>query len=258
MNLYQFPEGQILAFALVLLRVLAFFIAWPVFGTQLVPNSVKILLAIIFSLTVFPALHFSNPELLTMGDNLILLVVRESAIGLVLGFSLRAFFYAISVAGEITSVTMGINSAQLFNPASGENSNVFEQFQLVLATLFFLTINGHHLFIQGLAHSFELIPVSSVGFNYKAFAGFSTIAQKTMLMGLKMSAPVLVAVLMANLSMGIVGRAVPQINVLVTSFPVTIMVGIAVMFVCIPFVLHEMTGLLDIMTTEFLNIMRTM
>ena len=228
------------------------------FWTTLVPNSVKILLAIIFTLTVFPALQFTNPDLLVMSDNVILLVVRETVIGLVLGFSLRAFFYAISVSGELTSVTMGINSAQLFNPALGTNSNVFEQFQLTLATLFFLIINGHHFFIQGLAHSFELLPVSSVGFNYKAFAGFSTIAQKTMLMGLKMCAPILIAVLLTNISMGIVGRAVPQINVLVTSFPVTIMVSVAVMFICIPFMIYEMSGLMDVMATEFLHIMRSL
>jgi flagellar biosynthetic protein FliR len=257
-NIYQFPEGQIVAFVLVLLRISAFFVAWPVFGTILVPTPVKILLSICVALMMFPIIHFQNLTQLQVSEDLIVFAFREVALGLVMGFMMRMFFFAISIAGEITSTTIGLSSGHMFNPTLGSQSTTVEQFQLALATLFFLSLSGHHLFLSGLGQSFELLPVSTAGINYKGFVSLSVTVEKVFLLALKMCAPVLIAILLTNLSMGIVGRAVPQINVLVTSLPVTISVGLGVVFVSIPLVLAEMTGLLDVMATEFFRMMRVL
>jgi flagellar biosynthetic protein FliR len=257
-NLYQFPEGQIVAFVLVLLRIIAFLIAWPIFGTSLVAAPVKILLALTIALTMFPVVHFDNVQYLKFSEEIIFLSVRETCIGLALGFMMRMFFFAVAIAGEIISISMGLASAQLFNPSMGTQTNVIEQFQNILATIFFLAINGHHLFIAGLGKSFELLPVSAIGLNYKAFTSFAIASQEVILMGLKMSAPVLVAIFLANLSMGILGKAVPQINVLVTSFSVTIILGFAVMILMLPFSVHEMNNLMNQMAEHFFKMMRTL
>lgn len=257
-NLYQFPEGQIVAFALVLLRVIAFFVAWPVFGTAVVPVHVKVLLSVAVSMMMFPTLKFQNPELIKISEEIVTFAAREVALGLVLGFMMRMFFFAVSISGEIISVSTGLSSAQLFNPAMGGTSTVVEQFQLVLATLFFLSINGHHLFITGLASSFTVLPVTQMGFNYKAFSGFAVLGQQTFLMGIKIAAPVMIAVLLANLTMGVLGRAVPQINVLATSLPITILVGLGVLFVTLPLVIFEMNGLLELMAEQFFQIMKVL
>jgi flagellar biosynthesis protein FliR len=257
-NIYQFPEGQIIAFVLVLLRISAFFVAWPVFGTTLVPIPVKILLSICVSLMMFPVIHFQNLTHLQISEDLVVLAFREVALGLVMGFMMRMFFFAISVAGEITSTSIGLSSGQMFNPTLGTQSTAVEQFQLALATLFFLSLDGHHLFLSGLGQSFELLPVSTAGINFKGFAVMATSVQQVFLLGLKMCAPVLIAILLTNLSMGIIGRAVPQINVLVTSLPVTISVGIGVVFITVPLFIAEMTGLLDVMATEFFKMLRVL
>lgn len=257
-NIYQFPEGQIIAFVLVLLRISSFFVAWPVFGTALVPVPVKILLSICVALMMFPIIQFQNLTQLQISEDIILLALREVALGLTMGFMMRMFFFAVSIAGDITSTSIGLASGQMFNPSLGSQSTAVEQFQLGLATLFFLSISGHHLFISGLGQSFELVPVSGASLNYMSFAAMASTVQKVSLMGLKMCAPVLIAVLLTNLSMGVVGRAVPQINVLVTSLPVTISIGIGVMFISIPLVLAEMNGLLDIMATEFFKMLRVL
>lgn len=257
-NLYQFPEGQIIAFALVLLRIIAFFVAWPVFGTATVPVSVKILLSIAVAMMMYPTLHFQNAEVIKISEDIILFAAREVALGLTLGFMMRMFFFAISIAGEIISVSIGISSAQLFNPTMGGSSSAVEQFQLILATLFFLGINGHHLFLMGLSSSFELLPVTAVGLKYQAFSGLAVLVESTFLIGLKMAAPVMIAILLTNMTMGVLGRAVPQINVLVTSLPVTIMVGGAVMFISLPLLILEMNGLLDHMSAQLMQIMKVL
>jgi len=255
-GLYQFPEGQILAFALVLMRIIAFVVTWPVFGSANVPVTLKVLLSLILAMMVFPTLHFENTQLITMGDQILLMSAREIFIGFSLGFLMRMFFFAVSVMGEIVSVTMGLSAAQLYNPAMGSQSNVVEQFELILATLFFLGMNGHHIFITGMVQSFATAPVASMSLNYHAFATIGAAAQEIVVIGLKMSAPVLVAVFMTNIAMGVLGRAVPQINVLVTSMPVTVMLGLLILIVTTPLFVSEMGGLVNVMAERFFQFMR--
>ncbi len=257
-GLSHFPEGQIIAFALIFLRIIAMLISWPVFGTPTVPIHVKVLLAVIFSVLLFPTLKFANAEMIQIGNEIIFLAIRELAIGLTLGFLMRMFFFAISIAGEMISVSIGLASAQLYNPAMGSEANVVEQFQMMLATLFFLSVNGHHIFISGLAQSFELVPVAALGLKTQAYGGIEVIVKDVFVMGLKMSAPVMAAVFITNIAMGIIGRAVPQINVLVTSMPVTVLLGLAVMIVTVPLFIGEMNGLAEVMASRLFQFMKVL
>lgn len=258
MNLYGFPEGQIIAFALVFLRIVAFVIAWPIFGTALVPVQVKIFISVAISMLMFPTLHFQNSHLLAVNDHLPFMAFRELSVGLAMGFLMRAFFFAVSVAGDIISISMGLASAQLYNPAMGSQGNVIEHFQVGLATLFFLAINGHHIFLGGLASSFELVPISALGIKYEAFRYLGVLGQEILLIGLKLSAPVLVSILITNVALGILGKAVPQINILVTSLPITITIGFFVMFVSTPLFIEEMAHLSTIMADEFFKMMKVL
>ncbi len=257
-GLSQFPEGQIIAFALVLLRILAFVISWPIFGVSSVPVQVKVLLSVVLTMIVFPTLHFQNPEMIKIDDQIIFMSIRELCLGLAMGFLMRMFFFAISIASEIISISIGLSSAQVFNPALGTQSNVIEQFEMMLATLFFLAINGHHMFLQGLVDSFQIAPVAAVALKSEAFSTITILLQDVFLSGLRIAAPVLVSIFMTNIAMGILGRAVPQINVLVTSMPVTLMLGMAVMILTIPLFLGEMNGLLGLMAERFFQFMKVM
>ncbi|MFN7453514.1 MAG: flagellar biosynthetic protein FliR [Pseudobdellovibrionaceae bacterium] len=256
--LYQFPEGQIVAFALVFLRLIAFVVAWPVFGSASVPVYTKILLALVMSMVVFPTLSFPNGSNMLMGQEVMAFAAREIFIGLFLGFLMRMIFFAVSVSGEIMSVSIGIASAQLYNPAMGGTSNVVEQFQIWLATLFFLAMDGHHIFISGLVKSYEVVPLAAQMVNSAGFATVATSIQAVLVMGLKMAAPVLLAIFLANLAMGILGRAVPQINVLMTSLSVTISIGFVVMILAMPMFIGEMSGLIDVMAQEFFKEMKVL
>ena len=255
-GLGTFPEGQIIAFALVFLRLIAFVVTMPVFGTSTVPVPVKVLLSVILSMIIFPTISFKNVDLIKIDDVIIFLSIRELFVGIALGFLMRMFFFAITVAGEVTSISIGLASASIFNPAMGTQSNVVEQWQTMLATLFFFAINGHHMFIEGMAQSFEIAPVAAVSVNAFSFASIAQIVQDVFLTGLKISGPVLIAIFLANISMGIIGRAVPQINVLVTSMPVTLLLGMAVLILTTPLFLNEMHGLLDLMTERFFQFMK--
>ena len=119
--------------------------------------SLKILFSVVLTMAVFNVAVTDTMlvELKSLEDSLLTLAVKEVLIGIIIGFVTRVFFFAVAMAAELISVTMGIGQAQIFNPLMGSMGNVMEQFFVALATLLYLGLNGHHLLIQGLVSSFQ-------------------------------------------------------------------------------------------------------
>lgn len=234
---FQINETEIIIFGLALIRISAFFATWPVFSQFSVPNTVKVLFALSVTFCVFHVIPRAGIDSASLETGLAWLAVKEAFIGILMGFVSRLLFYAVEIGGHMIATSIGLTSATVFNPASGANSTVIEKFYLVLLTLLFLGLNAHHTFLSAMVESFTAIPISPVGIDLAAFnsqkAGGEMIQQVT-IAGLKMGAPVMVVIFFLNVAMGIVGRAVPQINVLVTSLPVNILAGLVVMIVTLP------------------------
>jgi flagellar biosynthetic protein FliR len=161
------------------------------------------------------------------------------------------------MAGQIMSVSLGISSAQLFNPAMGESSTAFDQLYVTLASLFFLSVNGHHLLIAGLVDSFRIIGLQSTSINLLGFGDFGSTVQRIMVIGVKMSAPLMVTILFMNIAIAVIGRAVPQINILITSLPINILVGLLVTIISLPLLIWQMNDLLDITSTELFRLIKS-
>ncbi len=242
---FAFNEREILVFALVLIRIVSFVIAWPVFSVFSVPNHAKVLLSLLIAGLLFPIVEKGSLTIAMLSLEIAWLSIKEAFLGLCLGYVCRFFFFATTIGGNVISTSMGLASGQMFNPALGTTSSTFEQFFNILATLFFLAVNGHHLFLSGLVRSFELIPISTTGLDYHVFAESGLFIKEICIMGLQMAAPVMVAVFFMNVAMGIIGRAVPQINVLVTSLPVNVLTGMAVVLMMIPLLMVEMANYMD-------------
>ena len=256
-SLYQFNEMEILAFFLVLLRISGFVVTWPVFGVETVPASVKILLGLILAIILFPSVGWQKLQADLNSQQLVWFAIREVFIGLSIGFLARAFFYIFAVAGQVISVSMGLSSIQLFNPAMGDRLSAFEQFFVGLGTLFFLGIDGHHIFLSGLTDSFTLVPLSGDLISSAFFGQMGAIVHEITTIGVKISAPVLIAILFMNVAMAVIGRAVPQINVLITSLPVNIMVGFLVTFASLPLIIWQMHDLLDLTAERVFQMLKS-
>lgn len=257
-NWTSYTDNQILLFALVLLRMIPFIISSAIFGTPSISTQLKVLLSIVFTVIIFPTIKAGNVNFDLISHDIIFLVIREMSVGLTLGFLTRIFFFAVMMTGEMVSVSVGLGASQLYNPMTGSHGSSIEQFYVTLASMVFLSINGHHLLISGIAQSYTLIPVSELHFNFGTFAEIATYLQNVLVMAIKMCAPVLVTVLIVNLAMGILGRAVPQINVLVTSMPVTIILGMAVIFVSLPLLVIELNGLANITAEKLFSVMKSL
>ncbi|HVK61672.1 MAG TPA: flagellar biosynthetic protein FliR [Bdellovibrionales bacterium] len=240
----NFNEAEILAFALILLRVSAFLVTWPVFSVFAVPHQLKVLFAVLLTMVLFPVINRAGASTEVLSQQIIWLAGKEVLTGICLGFLTRLFFFAVSAGANLIATSAGLANAQLFNPTIGATTTVVEQFYVAVATLLFLSLNGHHIFLDGLVQSFDAIPLTG-GIDIAVFKDSGLILQSVVESGIKISAPVMVVVFFLNVAMGIIGRAVPQINVLVTSMPVNFMAGILVMLVGIPAMVFEMSHQVD-------------
>ncbi|MBI3992578.1 MAG: flagellar biosynthetic protein FliR [Candidatus Lambdaproteobacteria bacterium] len=234
-NLLEFEPIRILGFLVILARISGLIISAPVLGDDTIPLPVKGAFAFILSLLFFPLVAAPslgpNPGLLS----LTLTMLREVAVGLVLGFTARVVFVGIQLAGEVIGFQMGIGVANVFDPSSDEQIPLLGQMQSVLAMFLFVVADGHHLLIRAVAESYTLVPPGAMqltqpGYHYAVLL-FSTI----FVIGIQVGAPLIVAMLAANFSIGLIARSVPQVNVFVVGFPFTILLGILFLAVSFPF-----------------------
>ncbi len=236
-EVYRWQVGDILAFALIILRVSACVVTMPILGTKLIPSPVKALISILFTLCLFPALRHQVPNTLDWESTTVVFAMREVALGIFLGFLTRLMFTAVDIAGQVISFATGMNTAAIINPTFGESVSSLEQFQSNLVMLLFLAINGHYFFIEALASSFTLAPVGVLAFNPMTIMSVNKIVQEILVVGIQLAGPLLAITLVLNLAQGIVGRVVPQINVFITSLQVNVMVGLFVFCATIPFLM---------------------
>ncbi len=257
-NFSQLTEVQILMFAMILLRMIAFITSAAVFSSQNISILLKLSFSIVLTLVVYKSVA-TNIALVRLHEaegNLIMLSAREVLIGLSLGFVTRLFFFSISMAGELVSISLGLSQAQIFNPMMGAMGNVVEQFYVVISTLLYLTLNGHHFLIQGLVQSFTTIEVAQLSFQTGVLAEMVLKAQSFFIMGIQIAAPIMISMIIVQVGIALLSRAVPQINVLVTSASITSLLGVIIIFVSLPLLVMQMTGLLDLTSVEFLKFLK--
>lgn len=208
-----------------LIRLTSCLAIMPIFGARTVPAPAKILLSLLFGFLLFPIWKLNYVVAPKLNDDLILLVAREVLLGVGMGFLARLMFTGVEMAGQMLGLAMGFNAAELVNPSYNESTSIMEQFQAVLATLLFLAISGHHLLIEALFRSFEIAPLGSLTANPLAFMPIVDVIQEAFVIAVKLSGPMIAVMVFLNIALGVVGRAVPQINVFITSFPINIMGG---------------------------------
>ncbi|MBL7545731.1 MAG: flagellar biosynthetic protein FliR [Bdellovibrionaceae bacterium] len=247
-------ESLMIVFVLVLIRISSFLLSSSLFSSYQVSAVTKILISLVLTLIAFETYKTTK---VPMDALIIILALKEVFLGVCLGMLTRFFFFALNMASEMTSQALGLSSASIFNPMSGINSSLIEQFQNTLAILVFFAIQGHHLLITAVFQSFELISISQMTLKFGGLGEFAIWCQKLFEIALKVSAPVVSSLFLVNLGMGILGRAVPQINVFVTSFQVTIIVGFLVVMVSMPLYLNEVLQIFDLTQTQLFKMMRS-
>jgi flagellar biosynthetic protein FliR len=214
-------------------RILAWLAFDPLLGNKGVPMRVRVALAIVLAVVVTPILLPATPLRLASGDG-ILILLQQIAIGAALGFCLRIVFSAVEFAGQLMGLQMGLSFATLFDPVNGAQTQVVAQFLTLSTALILFALNGHHLVITALVQSFQDIPIGSTlsagGFAMLAHWGAALFA-----VGLHISLPLTAALLATNLTIGMMSRASPQLNIFAIGFPLTLGVGFVVLYLTLAY-----------------------
>lgn len=225
-----------------LTRILGLIAAAPLFGNSSVPASVKVMLGVLLAMIVapaVPALPAADP--LSLAGLLIL--VQQALIGLAMGFSIRVVFAAVEMAGEIGSLTMGLGFATFFDPATQGRSSAISQFLALVATMAFLAVNAHLVLLAALVESFSSLPVSALPMNGGGFKQMADWGGKIFSTGVQLSLPIVAALLITNVALGILTRAAPQLNLFGIGFPITLGVGMLVVAMSLPYLATPLQNL---------------
>ncbi|MGQ0501691.1 MAG: flagellar biosynthetic protein FliR [Panacagrimonas sp.] len=199
----------------------------PVFGARPVPPRVRVALAILSTVLLLPLL----PEVPTriLGTLWWLALAQQVLIGAAMGFVLQLVFEAVALAGELIAYGMGLSFAQLSDPLRGAGTPVVGQFLMILATLLFLGLDGHLVLLQGMAGSFRTLPPSAGGFSPDVFWGIAIWGGQMFAGAIRIAVPLMVAMLVINLSFGVLSRAAPSLNLLAVGFPISLLAGMVLL-----------------------------
>ena len=216
-----------------MMRIGAMLIAMPVIGTRLVPTRVKIIITLVLSVLVIPLLP-AVPQVEALSLEGLFVSAQQILIGLSMGFTLQLVFGALMIAGEAIAMSMGLGFASMVDPTNGVNVPVISQFLIIIGTLLFLALGGHLTLIQLVVSSFETLPISPTGIGRDSFWTLFAWGSQMFIGALWVAIPALISMLVITLSMGVMTRAAPQLNIFSVGFPVTMFMGFIILLLVLP------------------------
>lgn len=250
--------AQIDVFIIILARVSGIFVTAPLYSNRAVPMQAKISLMIILAMIIFTARQPHTGQIPNGLLPFVLLLAGEVAIGLTIGFAVQLVFAAVQLGGQMIDFQMGFSIVNVIDPLNMTQVPLIGSFKNLLALLIFLTTNGHHYVLAALYQSFDLIPI--FGFQAKA-----TMVQVILDMfgymfvtAIKISIPVVGAIFVAEVAMGIIARTVPQMNVFIVGIPAKIFVGLAVMMMVFPLYTSFLSLVFDRNFSDIIRLLKIM
>ena len=233
-NLLPLIQDYIPLFGVILIRVAGIVVAIPAFSSRTVPLHVRIGLVIGLTVILFPIVSDQVRPLSLSWPQVVPLLFTEFMVGMVLGFAISFVMNAFIIAGELIGIQMGINLISALDPIAGGQVPILGQFMGLLGMLIFLAIDGHHMMFEALVASFQLVPPMHVHFSGFLVESVLKLGLGMFVLALKVGAPVMTAVFIVTLGMGILGRTIPQLNVMLNNVPITIGVGLLVLGLSLP------------------------
>lgn len=248
---------KFLVFVLVLVRMSSLFVVTPVFGRKEMPGYMKIGLAFFCSFILVPLLGDVNIEYNSILSYAVF-AAKEFLVGIILGYVSFLVFSALYVAGQIIDMQIGFGMVNVLDPTMNTQVPLTGNFIYILTTMLFLMIDGHHVLLSALYKSYSLLPIGSFGFSEVMVDNMISIFIETFVIGLKISMPVIAAVLLSEVALGILAKTVPQMNVFVVGMPLKIGVGLAAMLFAMPVFIRILDVVFDRMYGFIYLIIRSM
>jgi flagellar biosynthetic protein FliR len=229
----------------VLIRIAGLFTVAPIFGTQFVPVRVRVGLALVLAWLVGPLVTPATPvDPLTPAG--LVVTAHEVTVGLAMGLVMRAVFGALEMAGQVVSMPMGLGFAALVDPATGVQLPLLSHFYTILATLVFLALNGHLMLLQMLVESFHTLPIGGFAFGTAKLWVVAGWGGHLFSGALLVALPAVTALLVVNLTFGVITRSAPQLNIFAVGFPISLTLGFVIILASLPALTPQVIRLIEL------------
>ena len=235
--LAAFSEQQVAGFMLVLARISPLFLLAPLFSSKMLPGRARSVIAVALAIGLAPiAVHAGDARIpldaLAFGG----LVLKELLVGAAFAFGLAALFAAVTAAGSIVDALVGFSFGSLVDPITGNQGGTLNQVYSMVGLAIFVAINGDAWVIQGLARTYDAVPLLSAPEVRSLVQGAELAFSGILGAALQICAPVMLAMLLTDVAFGLVARMMPQLNVFAVGFPAKVTVGLLVIGASLPFV----------------------
>lgn len=234
MDLASWTLQQFTLYGLMLVRVSVLFSVAPILGNASIPVQVKAACALVITLLLYMAFKAGHAGTYPVPGNIFELagaVAGEAFAGLIVGYTAFLLFSGVEMAGEIVDIQVGFGLVNVIDPSGGAQVSILGQFYYIVAMLFFLAIDGHHALLKAVGDSFGVLPPGSIiWFKQAAHAGPLLAQFFTRLFGiaLQVAAPSIAVLFLTNLSMGLLARTMPQMNVFIVGMPMNVIIGMII------------------------------
>lgn len=219
-------------------RISAMLMVAPVFGASSFPVRIRVVVAVLVTASLYPVLEpVKGVEPVSFHGMIIL--AQQVIIGAAMGFFLQMAFQLLVIAGEAIAMTMGLGFARMMDPQNGVQVPVVAQYFIIMATLLFLSMNGHLLLLQMIINSFEILPVSETGMSRDGLWQVVSFGSQMFVGAILIAIPAVTALLMVNIAMGVITRAAPQLNIFAVGFPLMLLLGFVLLLLTLPSVLPQ-------------------
>ena len=254
-NLFGLTLPRFETIVLVLVRVSAMLAMVPIFSQQQLPRALRFCIGLLFTFVMVAAVPTIVP--MQLGE-LTVAVLTQIFIGLVFGFVSYLLFTGIQFAGQIIDLQIGFAIANIINPETSATVTIIGELELTIATLLYLAVDGHHLLIAGIARSFALVPLPYATVPDLLAGDVMRFFTQALMIVLQIAAPVAVTLFLVNVTLGLMARVAPQMNVFVVGFPLQIGIGLTMLIIAIPLMGAVFPGLVDQSGREMDTVLRAM
>lgn len=234
-------------FLLILVRIASFVYTAPFFNISSVPQRVKISISVFISILIFMITPDRTIEYTGLLDYAIL-IIKESVVGLLLGFVCNVCVQAITFAGHIIDTDIGLSMANMYDPTLRTQTSISGTFYYYTVFLLMMVTGLYQFLISAIVDSYSIIPIGEVTINATLYDSFLDVIAGFLIVGIRIALPVFISMMLMNIILGILCRVAPQLNMFAVGIQMKLLFGLAIMFLTI--------GLLPTVSTMLLNMMK--
>ena len=231
-DLFGLSEARFETLLLVFIRITIMLALVPVFSGVQIPIQVRLGLAFLLAFVVaqtVPTLAAALP----LGP-FVVAILTQAFVGLVFGFVAFLVFTGVQFAGAILDIQVGFGAVSVLNPTTSQQVTILGEFEFALATLIYLMTDSHHMLLEGVAGSFNLLPLPWASMDPMLAPTVVTFFTQALFIVLRIAGPVAIVLFITSVTLALMSRVAPQMNVFSVGLPLQMLVGLSMIVVTMP------------------------